>query len=383
LPGLDTLRALAILAVMMFHLESFLPERFGVVGDYGWMGVDLFFVLSGYLIGTQLLKPYRTGGTLSLADFYRRRAWRILPAYLVVVALYFTVPVWRESANISPLWMFLTFTQNLFIDYSINHAFSFAWSLCVEEHFYLLLPLIVMVMMRRPALRRTVVLLAAITAAGIGIRTFVLFHELRHLGENLWISYFEHIYYPTYAHLDGLVAGVSLALVKIFRPAWWTRIARHGHAIMVAGIAAVGVSVWLFADRFASTTGVAAAGTIIGFPVLSLGLVLLVASSISNRGLLSRFAIAGAKPVATLAFSLYLTHKEIAHLDQLYLPRLTQDRGVIATLTYAITCFGAAAVLYYAVERPGILLRDRRQSLSGSAIPRETVSREMESEPAL
>jgi peptidoglycan/LPS O-acetylase OafA/YrhL len=111
LPGLDTLRAIAIVAVMLFHLGWLLPKSFAPVSRFGWMGVDLFFVLSGYLIGSQLLKPYLAGETPSIAGFYRRRIYRILPAYLFVLSLYFTLPVWREEDGISPLWQFLTFTE--------------------------------------------------------------------------------------------------------------------------------------------------------------------------------------------------------------------------------------------------------------------------------
>lgn len=379
LHGLDTLRSLAMLVVMLFHLEPFLPASFGVVGQFGWMGVDLFFVLSGFLIGTQLLKPYLRGERASLLQFYQRRAFRILPAYLVVVFLYFTVPAWRESPHISPLWMFLTFTQNLFIDYSISHAFSFAWSLCVEEHFYLVLPLLLAVMMRKPSLKKTTWMIAGITAVGIAIRCFMLFHELRPIGEDYWVAYFEHIYYPTYAHFDGLVAGVTLALIKSFRPAWWAQIACRGHALLAAGVALVGLSLWLFADRLTSLTGASAWGTMIGFPLLSVGLVMLVASSISDHGWLSRFAVPGAKTTALLAYSLYLTHKEIAHLDQLLFRSITEGRGVAAVLLYAVTCTAAAALLYLCVERPFMRLRERTMERSSGG----SLNTDMQSEPAL
>lgn len=100
--GLDTLRALAILVVMLYHMTAFgeLPSRILSVTDFGWMGVDLFFVLSGFLIGQQVLKPYLMGQRPSIAEFYRRRIYRILPAYLVVLALYFLVPGWRESPRL-------------------------------------------------------------------------------------------------------------------------------------------------------------------------------------------------------------------------------------------------------------------------------------------
>jgi len=141
LPGLDTLRAVAIVAVMLYHLKPFLPESMTAVAQFCWMGVDLFFVLSGYLIGMQLLRPYASGERPSVREFYRRRAYRILPAYLVVLWLYLVFPAWRESPVLPSLWQFLTFTVNLFfVDFS-HHAFSHVWSLCVEEHFYLVLPL--------------------------------------------------------------------------------------------------------------------------------------------------------------------------------------------------------------------------------------------------
>jgi peptidoglycan/LPS O-acetylase OafA/YrhL len=360
LPGLDTLRAIAIVAVMLFHLGWLLPKSFGPVSRFGWMGVDLFFVLSGYLIGSQLLKPYLTGDKPSIAGFYRRRIYRILPAYLFVLSLYAMLPVWREEDGISPLWQFLTFTENLFVDYSIHQAFSHVWSLCVEEHFYLLLPLLVLSMMRKPSLWKTMTLLVSVVLLGIFLRAYVLVQELQPLGaDNAGVKYIEHIYYPTYTHLDGLLAGVTLALITIFRPSWWAAVARKGHSALLASFVLLGISVWLFKDRFTSVTGVAAWGTVIGFPVLSLGLGLLVASSISQNGLLSRFPVPGAKLLATLAFSLYLTHKEIVHLDRIYLPSLTKGRDPVATLTYGVTCTAAAGLLYLCIERPFMVLRDR------------------------
>ena len=84
---------------MLYHLTAFgeLPFRIFPVTYFGWMGVDLFFVLSGFLIGQQVLQPYRSGRRFSIPDFYRRRAFRIVPAYLTVLALYVLVPAWRES----------------------------------------------------------------------------------------------------------------------------------------------------------------------------------------------------------------------------------------------------------------------------------------------
>jgi peptidoglycan/LPS O-acetylase OafA/YrhL len=365
--GLNTLRSLAILSVMVFHLYVFhgdgtLPGMLVPAAQLGWMGVDLFFVLSGYLIGSQFLRPYRSGECPRLWAFYRNRLYRVLPAYLVVLALYFILPIWSKARRLPPLWQFLTFTQNLFVDYRVNQGFSHVWSLCVEEHFYLFLPLIVLPMMRKPSLRNTVTLLASLLLFGICLRAFFLFHSLQPLaraGQSFGLFYIEHIYYPTYSRLDGLLAGLSLALIRTFRPLWWNALARRGHTLLCLGIFLIGIAIWLFKDRWLSVTGASAFGTVFGFPVLSLGLGLVVASALSTNGLLSRFKVPGAKLIATLAYSLYLTHKELIFLMDRCFPAIAQA-GMFQWLgLYAAFCLVVAAALYLCVERPFLMLRNR------------------------
>ncbi|MGH8324336.1 MAG: acyltransferase family protein, partial [Steroidobacteraceae bacterium] len=87
LPGLDLLRAIAIVWVMLFHsyIVGGLGPDFAWLSRYGWAGVDIFFVLSGFLIGTQVLRPLQRGEPLAFGGFYVRRAWRILPVFAVVL----------------------------------------------------------------------------------------------------------------------------------------------------------------------------------------------------------------------------------------------------------------------------------------------------------
>jgi peptidoglycan/LPS O-acetylase OafA/YrhL len=356
--GLDTLRALAILAVMLFHLQSWLPPSFGPAAQFGWTGVDLFFVLSGFLIGAQLLKAHAAGGPI-LWPFYRRRLFRILPLYLTVVAVYFLWPACREAGPPAPLWQFLTFTENLLYNASWYHSFSHVWSLCIEEQFYLVLPVALILALKRPSLQRAVIILFTLVAIGIAIRTWVLFHQLKPLGpDDAGGLYMEHIYYPTYSRMDGLLAGLALALIQRFRPEWWRAAARRGHATLAAGSILAAFSLYLFHDRFESQTGPAAWSTCIGFPLLALGLALVVASALSDNGLL-RCQVLGAKLVATLAFSLYLTHKFVANLARAWLPTLTAQRDWKTLATYALCCFAVAAILHRLVERPFLALRDR------------------------
>jgi peptidoglycan/LPS O-acetylase OafA/YrhL len=113
----------------------------GTFSSFGWSGGDLFFVLSGYLIADKLFRGFASQGRIDLAGFYLNRFFRIIAAYLAVVAVYFIFPNLQEGRGLQPLWRFLTFTQNISIDMYRN-TFSHAWSLCVEEHFYLLLPIL-------------------------------------------------------------------------------------------------------------------------------------------------------------------------------------------------------------------------------------------------
>jgi peptidoglycan/LPS O-acetylase OafA/YrhL len=357
---------------MVFHVYTFhdvgsLPWMVEIAAQMGWMGVDLFFVLSGYLIGSQLLRPYRRNERPRLWSFYRNRLYRVLPAYLVVLAIYYLIPAWRESPNLPPVWQLLTFTQNLFVDYRVDQAFSHVWSLCIEEHFYLFLPLVALLMMGKPSIRKTVAVLSGLVLFGVCVRAFILFHTLRPLasaGQSFGIVYLERIYYPTYSRLDGLLAGVALALVKAFRPVWWSALARRGHLLLCLGLGMVGVSVWLFKDRWVSVTGASAFGTVIGFPVLALGLGLLVASALSTNGMLSRAKIPGAKLIATLAYSLYLTHKELIHLVDRCFPVIAQTGIFLWLVVYAVSCLLIAAALYLCVERPFLILRNRGSATS-------------------
>jgi peptidoglycan/LPS O-acetylase OafA/YrhL len=371
--GLDTLRALAIVVVMLYHLTIFgeLPESILPVTYHGWMGVDLFFVLSGFLIGQQALKPYLTGQRLSLVEFYRRRAYRILPAYLVVLALYFLVPGWREAPHLAPLWKFLTFTMNFGFSFD-RRAFSHAWSLCVEEHFYLVLPLLVVLLMRRPSARKSVAVLASVVLFGIALRAFLI----THYPDDVWTR----IYYPSYTRLDGLLTGVALAIVRTFRPVWWNALMQRGHTLLIAGGACVGCVVWMFRDQnLGDSTGSAMWGIILGLPLLSLGLGLITASSVSKNGVLARVRVPGAQTVATLAFSLYLTHKAAGHLVMQRFPQIAEPHGPASWLLYAVTCFSVAWLLHVAVERPFLRLRDRATRHK----PASALEAEMGREPAL
>ena len=356
LPGLDLLRAWAIVWVMLFHsyIVGGLGERFAWLSNYGWIGVDLFFVLSGYLIGYQLLAPLARGEPLAWRDFYRRRAFRILPAFFAVLAVYVFWPSAREAPGLQPAWQFVTFTLNLLIDYQHNPAFSHAWSLCVEEHFYLLFPWIAFWMTRRPSVGRTVAMGLAVVVFGIGMRSYVWLHDMAPVrnqeGPAFGLHFVEGIYYPTWARLDGLLAGVALAVLRVGRPQLWSRWQARRGILCVAGTGLFALALWLFRDRLGFWPSV------IGYPLLSLGLALWVMLA---SGLPGYWKVPVAGWLARISYSLYLSHKLALHAVATWLVQPWQLHGLAAFVLYAIGVLAVGAALHYAVEQPFLRWRER------------------------
>ena len=298
--GLDTLRALAITLVFAYHYRVFVSATpdLGWVSELGWAGVDLFFVLSGYLIGNQVFAGLARGEAFSAPRFYLRRALRTLPAFWVVLALFFAFPGELGGRTPPPLWRFLTFTQN--IGLQPGTAFSHAWSLCVEEQFYLVLPLVVLAGVACVGGRRAGwCLLAALLAVGVGARIvlwqrFGLERDGHTEGHQVWI------YYNTLCRFDEFLPGLALAMLKNFHPRLWGRfVLPHGGRWLAGGVLAVGaVGVLAARTLYIDGYGYGFAMTAFGYSLLALAFALLVAAALSPSSWLARHAVPGAGPLA-------------------------------------------------------------------------------------
>lgn len=356
--GLDTLRALAIVLVFTNHYMIFVSHRptFGWVSEIGWAGVDLFFALSGYLIGNQILAGIRNeqAGTqrFSLARFYARRLLRTLPNFYVVLALYALWPAMRGASELPPLWKFLTFTQN--IDLTPGTAFSHAWSLCVEEQFYFLLPALALgIAMLRKSLLWAWLAVAGALLAGMAVRSH-LWSGLSEadLGSG---QYYTQIYYASWCRFDELVCGVALALLKNYHTVVWSRITAYGNWTLAAGVALTALS-WhyLLEDHYGY------AMTVYGYPLLGLSFCLLLLAALSPGSLLQRWRVPGAASVALWSYAIYLTHKQLCVLLRAPL----QEQGWGPESWQALAIMGGASLLagwllYRLVETPFMKLRDR------------------------
>ncbi|MES2759754.1 MAG: acyltransferase [Pseudomonadota bacterium] len=352
--GLDTLRALAICLVVLHHYTLFVgsDDTFGWVGKIGWVGVDLFFALSGYLIGNQIFAAMRTPQGLSLGHFYGRRLLRTLPNFYAVLALYFLWPGFRGDQPLPPLWEFLTFTQN--INLKPGTAFSHAWSLCIEEQFYLLLPACALLIAAlKGSLRWAWGAIVFTFAAGMLVRG-VLWIELVDGAARPLNHYYRYIYYSSFCRFDELVAGVALALLKNYHADAWRRLTAHGNVALAAGAALTALMFHLFLiDHYGF------AMTVVGYPLLALGFALLIVAALSE-GPLRSTRIPGAGKLALWSYAIYLTHKQVCILlaEPLAARGFDADSSVAIGVSMVLSVL-SGWVLYRLVETPFMALRDR------------------------
>src|SRR5206468_10157147 len=197
IPQLDGIRGVAILVVIIHNSGKF-PRLFA----NGWMGVDLFFVLSGFLITGILLDTKESEGYFK--NFYIRRCLRIWPLYYSLLVLMFVlVPLLRPSeAHIvfeksSPWWAYPLFLQNFLIPISTNAAgpLAITWSLAIEEQFYLVWAVVVRYCSSGQVGRIAI----AVICLSPALRFYLSLHHV-------------HLYTNVFSRLDGLMAGSLLAL---------------------------------------------------------------------------------------------------------------------------------------------------------------------------
>jgi peptidoglycan/LPS O-acetylase OafA/YrhL len=350
LAGLDTLRALAIALVLMSHYQGFVSHApsFGIMGKIGWAGVDLFFVLSGYLIGNQLLAPAARGDNLDLKTFFARRLLRTLPNYYAVLAVYLLLPDSPiVGKSMAPVWQFLTFTQNFGLKY--GETFTHSWSLCIEEQFYLVFPLAVLVLVSSERSPRLLwcALLAAI-GTGMTVRGMAFMD-----GMDVFAA---PVYYSSFSRFDELLPGVAIAMLKNFHPAAFARILRHGNALLVAGLAMSAAVLY----GITNDVPTAFAASTFGFSLVAASFALLTCSALSPGSILNRARIPGAASLALWSYAIYLVHKPVFMALRPELVSRGIDPGAPLTIA-AVMAAGILGgwILYRVIETPFMQLRAR------------------------
>lgn len=355
--GLDHLRAVAITYVFLFHyfiLSKGEPGWLPGFAGFGWTGVDLFFVLSGFLISSQLFAQMKRGETISFRQFFLKRFFRIIPAFWVTVALYFCFPLFREKEALPPLWKFLTFTQNLGLDLQHYGTFSHAWSLCVEEHFYLFLPIILIILQAFKLNSKGYLILITLFLIGFAIRiySFDYLYLPQIKSENNWMYWYKYIYYPTYNRLDGLLGGVAIAGIYQFMPGIWKNISKYGNLFFIFGLVVLGGAYSLCEDQQSFNASV------FGYPLIAFGYGLMVIGALSPTSFLYKWNSKITSFIAMLSYGIYLTHKGIIHV----IHSLFSDSDIESNTLLIICIVGcvlAAYLLHLAIEKPFMRLRNR------------------------
>jgi peptidoglycan/LPS O-acetylase OafA/YrhL len=315
-PALDGLRAVAILLVLGCHTAGFaLPG--------GWLGVDVFFTLSGYLITSILLREISATGSVALIDFYTRRAFRLLPALGLLVAFQIARS-WlspngqeiREATLVGAIY--LENWNNVFHWWPFD-LMGHTWSLAVEEQFYMLWPLLLpLVVMRRP-LALTCSAVVAMLVARV-----VCWHA----------GYAETtLDYSLALRPVGLLIGCSLAFTpRLAVPTWAANAAMALIVVVVVMVAHSGI---LFSLAPAAVS-LATAVVILGSP--------------------GWLAIAPLRYLGRISYGVYLYHWPMFQLGESMKPH---GAGHLYAVGLICLIIGVAAVSYELIEKPCLRLKDR------------------------
>ena len=363
IPGLDGLRALAVIAVIVYHAD---PRWLGG----GFLGVEVFFVISGYLITLLLVAERERTGTVGLGDFWMRRARRLLPALWLLIIL---LVVWCFLFDRSRLGTLrgdsiagLFYGSNWFQVWtgsSYTSGFAFAplrhlWSLAVEEQFYIVWPLVMFVLLRR--LRRTTLPVLAVwftaTALFVSVATAFLYRPgaigtfaetpgqyISLFGRNVLRTDF--LYLGTFSRSTGLLLGAALAMV--WRPWALVRRGRQGGTAVFDSLGAVallalGWMCWQFRDVVRADTehgyDLLYRG---GFLLVGIASVVVIMAVTKPRSVLGRYVIGNPVFVwvGTRSYGLYLYHWVIfqMHRKTAGTPLTVREFAALMLVTCAVS----------------------------------------------
>lgn len=349
--GLDGLRSIAIVLVLLRHLviggdaNRGWRSAFIKLADAGWIGVDLFFVLSGFLITGILLRS--KGRRHKFRNFYARRSLRIFPLYYFALCVVFLLAplfgcvavAFRDQLS---FWAYVAnFRANDAAAQCLN--IGHFWSLAIEEQYYAIWPAVVLSTSRRTAQRTCLFLL--VVGAVFRFSVFMSGSDGR-------------LYYWTFARMDGLVCGSLLALT------WDYSVVRHRlmrwawPVLLVTG-SSVGALVWTDSLdlTFSSARSLFAATVLIGVPLLlavffSCVLVIVLSGGVLTDLLENAFT----RTVARFSYGVYVWHLILLNMLLVSLSPIGiwPRAAVIAAASFAV-----AIVSYYVLERPALALKAR------------------------
>ena len=344
--GLDVLRALAILLVLLYHYE--LPEGYFWSEVYIHLqknfrtGVHLFFVLSGFLISSHWFYDLKTDKPTKNCwkDFYIKRTFRIFPLYYLVLLFEALRASFLTKTDYS-LLSYLSLTQNIFG----THIFPVSWSLCVEEHFYLFFPVISFFAIRKFKIKNFIPIILILAILSPLLRSFYL-AEL--IGRK---TTFIH---NTIFQLDGLSIGVLLGYIKIYRNEVWSALEKHLKKIEILGILLIAFAFYR-GGKFLNEQDVIMQPMLFAF-----GYGCFVFSGNFKGSILNLGKNRLIPFTAKLAYPLYLTHYPAWMFLGIGLSFFKIELyGPVKILVYFVSAYLLAYIAHILIENPFLKLRKR------------------------
>lgn len=349
--GLDVLRAAAIMSVFATHFTplvfaSWSSERmiFRWFVMFGSLGVNMFFALSGYLIGAILLRHMAHIQSFAVIQrFWARRWLRTLPAAYVSAAVLWLV---ATPHNVRDYWASILFVGTI-NPLHISSEIPFWWSLGAEELFYLVFPLLLFGLAQRVSQRWILVIgLSGIVVVSWINRVWLM----SQIPQTAW----EAIEFAIYTRLDSMVWGITMAWMRNARPQWFQRLAQVGFA---PGMVMMAIGMMLFLDHQRWPE----AAVMLSHVCMTIGAALLIPACEYLSTLGWRAIDRVVAWIAVISYSLYLYHVMV-------MLRLSRDIGEATSwpmlgtnaLLYVVGSFGLAAASYYLVEKPILAWRDQR-----------------------
>jgi peptidoglycan/LPS O-acetylase OafA/YrhL len=354
---LDVLRAVAIMMVLSAHVVLIHTPRWWErpIVDHGWAGVDLFFVLSGYLISGLLFAEFQKTGGIRFKRFAFRRAMKIWPP---LYALTSAVLAWRlyHDFSLKPVIPFVR--DLLFLDSYLPGTYGHFWSLAVEEHFYILLPICLFLMLRAaprsdnpfraiPILFLIVASFALLTRIGAAIVTPAK------AGVPIAVSfesfdYYAH-FYPTHLRIDSLMFGVLLGYYDNFHGSRLRRAVRDRRLACLLASVLLLLPCFLLSQFSPVLYTVGFTSTYLGFGLLML---VFLETSLPERGPLAWMSRALAR-IGQYSYSIYLWHISVL----LFCAEYIHLRPSVAWYFVGSIIVGIA--MSKLIEIPTLRLRDR------------------------